>query len=81
MVSKHQLSLFETVNVYAMHKRIMEPFILSCRPGSVVGIATGYGMDGPGIAFRWGARFSAPVPTGPGAHQPPVQWVPGLSRG
>ena len=28
-----------------------------------------------------GTRFSAPVQTGPGAHQPPVQWVPGLSRG
>ena len=39
-----------------------------CGPGSVVGIATGYGLDGPGIESRWGARFSAPVQTGPGAH-------------
>ena len=46
----------------------------SCRhyidggPGSVVGIATGYGLDGPGIESRLGgARFSAPVQTGPGA--------------
>ena len=38
-------------------------------PGSVVGIATGYGLDSPGIKSRWGARFSAPVQTGPGAHQ------------
>jgi len=37
-------------------------------PGSVVGIATGYGLDGPGIESRWGARFSAPVKTGPEAH-------------
>jgi len=29
---------------------------------------TGYGLDGPGIESRWGARFSAPVQTGPGAH-------------
>ena len=36
--------------------------------GSSVGIATGYGLDGPGIESRWGARFSAPVQTGPGAH-------------
>ena len=36
-------------------------------PGSVVGIATGYGLDGPGIESRWGARFPAPVQTGPGA--------------
>ena len=37
-------------------------------PGSVVGIATAYGLDGPGIESRWGARFSAPVQTGPEAH-------------
>ena len=37
-------------------------------PSSVVGIATGYGLDGPGIESRWGARFSAPVQTGYGAH-------------
>ena len=37
-------------------------------PGSVVGIATGYRLDDPGIESRWGARFSAPVQTGPGAH-------------
>ena len=35
---------------------------------STVGIATRYGLDGPGIESRWGARFSAPVQTGPGAH-------------
>jgi hypothetical protein len=35
------------------------------RPGSSVGIATRYGMDGPEIESRWeGARFSAPVQTG-----------------
>jgi hypothetical protein len=28
----------------------------------------GYGLDGPGIESRWGARFSAPDQTGPGAH-------------
>jgi hypothetical protein len=33
-----------------------------------VGIATPYGLDGPGIESRWGARFSARVQTGPGAH-------------
>ena len=39
-----------------------------CGPGSSVGIATGYGLDGTGIESRWGARFSAAVQTGPGAH-------------
>jgi hypothetical protein len=35
---------------------------------SSVGIATAYGLDGPGIESRWGARFSAPVQTSPEAH-------------
>ena len=35
---------------------------------SAVGIATRDGLDGPGIEFGWGTRFSAPVQTGPGAY-------------
>jgi hypothetical protein len=35
---------------------------------SSVGIATRYGLDGPEFESQWGARFSAPVRTGPGAH-------------
>ena len=37
-------------------------------PGRVVGIATGYGLDGPRIESQWGPRLSAPVQTGPRAH-------------
>ena len=37
-------------------------------PDSSVGIATGHGLDGPGIESRWGARFSAPVQTDLEAH-------------
>jgi hypothetical protein len=33
-----------------------------------VGLATRYGLDCRGIVSRWGARFSAPLQTGPGAH-------------
>ena len=41
---------------------------VGCRDSSV-GIAARYGLDGPGIESRWGgARFSAPVQTGPVAH-------------
>jgi hypothetical protein len=35
-------------------------------PGTSVGIATDYGLDGPGIESRWGRDFP-PVQTGPGA--------------
>jgi hypothetical protein len=51
---------------------------------SSVRIATPYGMDGPGIEYRWGARISAPVQTGPGVH--PASYtmdtgsLPGLKR-
>jgi hypothetical protein len=33
-----------------------------------VGIVSRYGLGGPGIESRWGARFSALIQTGPGAH-------------
>jgi hypothetical protein len=35
---------------------------------SAVGIATRYGLDGPGIESHWEARFSTPVQTDPRAH-------------
>jgi len=52
-------------------------------PGTSVSIATGYGLDGPGIESQ-GERFSAPVQTGTETHPtsyPPMQWVPGISCG
>ena len=35
---------------------------------SSVGIATRYGLDGPGIESRLEEKLSAPLQTGPGAH-------------
>ena len=35
---------------------------------SAMGIATWYGLDGPGIESLWGVRFSAPILTVHGAH-------------
>jgi len=46
-----------------------------------VGIATAYGLDGPGIESPWEARFSHMSRPALRSTQPPVQWVPGLSRG
>ena len=48
-----------------------------CGPGSSVGIATDYGLDGPGSNPGGDKTFCPSV----GPTQPPVKWVPSFSRG
>jgi len=49
-----------------------------CGPGSSVGIATGYGLDGPGIEFQWERDF--PHPSRP-ALEPGTGSFPGIKSG
>ena len=47
---------------------------------SSVGIATRYGLDGPGIESRRGRDFPHPSRPALGHTQLPIQWVPGVKR-
>jgi hypothetical protein len=58
----------QQVSTVARHIWEITPAIVD--RGSVVGIASCYGLGGSGIDFGWGGggRFSAPIQTGPKAH-------------
>jgi hypothetical protein len=47
-------------------------YILNCGPGSSVGLATGYGLGGPGIESRYKRDFSHLSRPALGPTQPPV---------
>jgi len=49
-------------------------------PGSSVGIATDYGLDGPG-SNPGGDEIFRPSRPALGPTQPPIKWIPGLSQG
>jgi hypothetical protein len=48
---------------------------------SLVGVATRYGLDGPGIESRWGRVFPNPFRPALWPTQPPIEWVWGLFPG
>jgi len=51
-----------------------------CGPGSSVGIATDYVLDGPG-SNSGGDEIFRPSRPALGSTQPPVKRVPGISKG
>jgi hypothetical protein len=62
-----------------MNKKYLYDYTV--RAGSSVGIATRYGLDGRGIESQWGRDFPRLSRPALGPTKPPIQWVPGLSRG
>jgi len=56
-------------------------YIMNLEICSAVGIATRYGLEGPGIESRWEREFSAPSRPARGLTQLPIQWAPDLFTG
>ena len=66
--------------VYALKQSLLN-YTRGWGRDSSVGIATRYGLDGLGIESRCGRDFPHPSRPALWFTQPPIQWVPGLSRG
>jgi hypothetical protein len=56
-----------------VYRDLISTYLVMCWPGSSVGTATGYGLDGPGIESWWDRDFSHLSRPALGPNQPPVQ--------
>jgi len=61
------------------HSVLSHQYFTQCGPGSSVGIATDYGLDGSGSNPGGDEIFRSSRPT-LGPTQSPVKWVPDLSQ-
>ena len=59
---------------------LLKNYLFTCGPGSSDGITTDCGLDGP-VSNPGGNGICRPSRPALGLNQPPVKWVPGLSRG
>jgi hypothetical protein len=82
---KLQSALGKSVNQLLRHcldtdkSKTYRAYIKMGRPGSVIGIATAYVLDGPGIESQWGRDFSHLSRQDLRSTQPPVKWVRGVA--
>jgi hypothetical protein len=51
----HRTNYLHSACIYSLHYQ--SAYFIPSGPGSSVGIANGYGLDGTGIEFRWGEIF------------------------
>jgi hypothetical protein len=66
-------SPYKTFKTHHFYKFLHYTLVRYHGPGSVVGIATGYGLDGPGIESWWGRNFPHLSRPALGPTQPPAQ--------
>ena len=67
-------------NIFAIVYKFIQLQFFYCGPGSSVGIATDYGLDGPGLN-PGGDEIFRPSRPALGSTEPPIKLVPGLFGG
>jgi len=77
------VSLYSPIKMIHSPINIKYTMYLTLKEGrdSSVGIATGYGLHGPGIECRCGRDFLHLYRTALGPTQPPIQWILDIFHG